>query len=230
MNRNIREELLSMEDSQNRKFLIRLLPTVSEDRILGIRTPILRKYAKELYKSDRDVADLFLGSLPHRYFDENNLHAFLIEQIPDFTSSIRLTEEFLPFIDNWATCDSFSPKVFKKYPAEVYERILRWLESKEPYTVRFGIGLLLSGYLDEYFEPSHLSIVSAVDSDEYYVRMMIAWYLSVALVKRYETVLPYFTERRLDLWIHNKAIQKALESRRIPVDRKIELRNLKILK
>lgn len=225
---NIREELVSMRDTENRDFLKKLIPTVAEERILGIRTPILRKYAKELYRTQKALAEEFLRDLPHYYFDENNLHAFLIEQIKDFHQAIKLTEDFLPLIDNWATCDSFSPKVFKKHPAEIYEHILAWIKSEEPYTRRFAIGLLLSWYLEDHFDPRHLLLAAGADSDEYYVKMMIAWYFSTALVKQYNSAITFFTERRLDKWIHNKALQKAVESRRISEEKKLYLKSLKI--
>lgn len=226
--RNIREELVSMRDSENRNFLKKLIPTVSEERILGIRTPILRKYAKELYNTRKAPVEDFLRDLPHFYFDENNLHAFLIEQVRDYQRAMELTEAFLPFIDNWATCDSFSPKVFKKYPDEIYERILEWIESEKPYTRRFAVGLLLSWYLDEHFDSRHLLLAAGADSDEYYVKMMIAWYFSTALTKQYDAAIAFFTERRLDKWTHNKALQKAVESRRISEEKKIYFKSLKI--
>lgn len=219
-----------MRDAENRDFLKKLIPTVSEDRILGIRTPILRKYAKELHNTRKAPAEDFLRDLPHFYFDENNLHAFLIEQVKDYHRAMELTEAFLPFIDNWATCDSFSPKIFKKYPDEIYRYVLQWIKSEATYIRRFAIGLLLSWYLDEHFDSKHLLLAAGADSDEYYVKMMIAWYFSTALVKQYDAAIAFFTERRLDKWTHNKALQKAVESRRISEEKKIYLKSLKVKK
>ena len=217
-----------MQDVQYRDFNSKLIPTVDPHLMIGIRTPLLRKFAKELFKTEPEQAAAFMHDLPHRYFEENNLHAFLIENIKDFNAAMNETEKFLPFIDNWATCDSFSPSIFKKYPDAVYQKILTWLQSSHTYTVRYAIGLLLSNYLDERFKPEMLELVSAVKSEEYYINMMIAWYFSFALIKQYDAALPYIKKQTLDPFTHNKTIQKAVESYRIPADVKDYLRTLKV--
>ena len=217
-----------MQDTAYRDFNAKLIPTVDPKLMIGIRTPLLRKFAKDLFKTEPKQAAAFMQTLPHRYFEENNLHAFLIENIKDFDTAIAETEHFLPFIDNWATCDSFSPKIFKKHHEEIYKKILVWIKSKHTYTVRYAIGLLLSNYLDEYFEPGMLELVSKIRSDEYYVNMMIAWYFSFALIKQYKTALPYIKNKKLDTFTHNKAIQKAIESYRIPKEVKELLRGMKV--
>ena len=224
----IQRRLLPMQDVQYRDFNSKLIPTVDPHLMIGIRTPLLRKFAKELFKTEPEQAAAFMHDLPHRYFEENNLHAFLIENIKDFNAAIDETEKFLPFIDNWATCDSFSPSIFKKYPDAVYQKILTWLQSSHTYTVRYAIGLLLSNYLDERFKPEMLELVSAVKSEEYYINMMIAWYFSFALIKQYDAALPYIKKQTLAPFTHNKTIQKAVESYRIPADVKDYLRTLKV--
>ena len=169
-----------------------------------------------------------MQTLPHRYFEENNLHAFLIENIKDFDAAMSETERFLPFIDNWATCDTFAPPLFKKHLDELYQKILIWIRSPHTYTVRYAIGLLLSNYLDERFKPEMLELVSAVKSEEYYINMMIAWYFSFALIKQYDAAIPYIKKQTLAPFTHNKTIQKAVESSRIPAEIKDYLRTLKV--
>lgn len=226
MNSNLQAELFILADEDYKKFHSKLMPNISPDKIIGIRTPILRKFAKEFYKNS-DI-DAFLDSLPHEYYEENNLHAMLIEQIKDYDTAVQRTEEFLPYIDNWATCDIFSPPVFKKHPAELYEKIKIWLRSEHTYTKRFGITKLMSLYLDENFKEEQLSLVSEIRSDEYYVNMAGAWYFATALAKQYEASLPYLVNRQLDEWVHNKTIQKAVESYRISSEQKEYLKTLKI--
>ncbi len=221
----IRERLFSLRDEKYKDFQCKLIPTIAAERVIGIRVPVLRAFAKRL--SDEE-AKAFLAALPHEYYDENNLHAFLIERISDYEEAMRRTEEFLPHIDNWATCDLFSPKVFRKHPQAVYEKVLAWLQSKHPYTVRYGIGALLKHFLDEEFRQEMLDVVASVRSEEYYVKMMVAWYFATALIKQREATLPVILERRLEPWTHNKAIQKAIESRRIDAETKSRLRSLKI--
>ena len=225
---SIQSKLLSMQDTAYRDFNAKLIPTVDPKLMIGIRTPLLRKFAKDLFKTEPKQAAAFMQTLPHRYFEENNLHAFLIENIKDFDTAITETERFLPFIDNWATCDSFSPSIFKKYPDAVYQKILTWIQSAHTYTVRYAINLLLSNYLDDRFKPAMLELVSAIKSDEYYINMMIAWYFSFALIKQYNAALPYIKKQTLDPFTHNKTIQKAIESRRIPAEIKDYLRTLKV--
>ena len=212
---SIKSKLLSMQDTAYRDFNAKLIPTVDPKLMIGIRTPLLRKFAKDLFKTEPNQAAAFMQTLPHRYFEENNLHAFLIENIKDFDTAIAETERFLPFIDNWATCDSFAPRLFKKYPDEVYQKILIWIRS--PRT-----------YLDELFKPEMLDLVASVRSDEYYINMMIAWYFSFALIKQYDAALPYIKKQTLVPFTHNKTIQKAIESRRIFPEIKDYLRTLKV--
>ena len=221
----IRESLFHLSDETYRAFQGKLIPTVPPKTFIGVRTPELRKLARQLAKRP-DIGE-FLEDLPHRYFDENQLHAFIISDIRDYEACIRAVERFLPFVDNWATCDQMSPKVFKKHRPALLERIKGWLGSDHTYTVRFAIGILMTHFLDDDFNDSCLEMVSGVRSEEYYVRMMVAWYFATALTKQYEAALPYIENRSLDPWTHNKAIQKARESYRVPDDRKAYLKSLK---
>ena len=204
----IQAQLFTFQDEAYKDFNKTLIPTVDEKTMIGIRTPVLKKFAKQLLKTEPKLAAAFLKILPHRYFEENEL--------------------FLPFIDNWATCDSFAPPVFKKHPNAVYQKVLQWIQSEHTYTVRYAIGLLLSNYLDEQFRPEMLELVSNVKSEEYYVNMMIAWYFSFALIKQYDAALPYLERQTLAPFTHNKTIQKAIESRRISSEIKNYLRTLKV--
>ena len=224
----IRNELFKMQDIAYRDFNSKLIPTLDKSLFIGVRTPELRKYAKQLAK--REDIEEFLHLLPHKYFDENQLHAFIVSEIKDFKSCVVKVNEFLPYIDNWATCDQLSPKVFKKHHKELIAYIKEWLESDKVYTVRFGIGMLMEHFLDEDFDISYLETVSNIRSDEYYVNMMIAWYFATALAKRYENIIPFIENRRLDIWTHNKAIQKAVESLRISDEKKEYLKSLKAKK
>ena len=229
MNLNeIRVELFKMQDINYRDFNSKLIPTVDKESMIGIRTPDLRKYAKQLGKSS-DVIE-FLQTLPHKYFDENQLHAFIISEIKDFKNCIDEINRFLPYIDNWATCDQLSPKVFKKYHNELFEYIKDWLKSDKVYTLRFGIGMLMEHFLDEDFDILYPEMVSKIRSGEYYINMMIAWYFATALAKQYESVIPFIENNSLDIWTHNKAIQKSIESYRITDEQKAYLRELKIKK
>ena len=223
----IQERLFTFQDTDYKAFNKTLLPTLDEHTMIGIRMPVLKKFAKEFFRTEPECVANFMNSLPHQYFEENNLHAFLIENISDFDTAIQETERFLPFLDNWATCDSFAPRIFKKYPDAVYQKILQWIQSDHPYTVRYAIGLLLSNYLDEQFRPEMLELVSGVRSSEYYINMMIAWYFSFALIKQYDTAIPYIEKKILDPFTHRKTIQKAVESRRISVEIKAYLKTLK---
>ncbi len=221
---DIRQKLLEMQDPDYREFLIKLIPSVIPDRVIGIRTPELRKLAKEILKRE-DLSD-FLNDLPHAFFEENQLHAFVISGMKDYDACMSALERFLPYVDNWATCDQMSPKVFKKHKSELMEHIRCWIASDECYTVRFGIGMLMEHFLDDDFVPAYSEMAAAVVSEEYYVRMMIAWYFATALAKQYDTVIPYVEENRLDSWTHNKTIRKAIESYRIDPDKKAYLRSL----
>ncbi len=225
MNEQILAGLFSLQDPGYRAFQSRLIPTVDPDSIIGVRTPALRKYAKELAKNPE--VSLFLSALPHAWFDENQLHAFLISEEKDFDACVREVNRFLPYIDNWATCDQLSPRVFRKHRAELLPQIQIWLRSDRTYTIRFGIGMLMQHYLDDRFDPAYPELVAGIRSEEYYVNMMIAWYFSTALAKQYAQIVPYFETPRLDPWTHNKAIQKAVESFRITAEQKTYLRGLK---
>ena len=221
----IREELFRMQDVAYRDFQRKLIPTIAADTVIGVRTPALRQYAKKLAAQKNSQA--FLEDLPHPFFDENQLHAFLISEIKDYERCMREVIRFLPFVDNWATCDQLSPKVFRKHKPELLEQIRVWLASDQTYTIRFGIGMLMQHFLDEDFDPAYPEMVSQIRSKEYYVNMMIAWYFATALAKQYERVLPYLEERKLDVWMHNKAIQKSVESYRITKEQKEYLKSLK---
>lgn len=225
-NETIQAYLFSMQDVGYKAFQSALMPSVSPDAIIGVRTPLLRKYAKELHREGK--SDEFLSSLPHQYYEENNLHAFLIEQIEDFGQTVLALEVFLPYVDNWATCDSMAPRVLGKHPELLLEKIKMWILSSHTYTIRYAIGLLMRFFLDERFNTEYSDIVASVRSEEYYVNMMIAWYFATALAKQYDSILPYLTERQLPTWIHNKTIQKAVESYRITVEQKQFLRTLRL--
>ncbi|MDO4773056.1 MAG: DNA alkylation repair protein [Bacillota bacterium] len=226
--RHFTEELFELKDEAYKEFNKKLVPNVSEDTMIGIRTPKLRELAKKLWKEDRASCLAFMKKLPHAYFEENNLHAFFIEQIKDLGEAIDETETFLPYIDNWETCDLFSPKLFKTHKAELLKHIEKWMQSKHTYTVRYAIGLLLQHFLDEDFKADYLEQVAKIHSEEYYIRMMVAWYFSIALVKQYEETLPFLQEQKLESWTHNKAIQKARESTRMSPEKKAYLNTLKV--
>ena len=225
---DIRDELFKMQDIGYRDFNSKLIPTVKKEDMIGVRTPELRKYAKKLLKEE-GVED-FLHSLPHKYFDENQLHAFIISEIKDFKLCIDELIKFLPYLDNWATCDQLSPKIFKKYRNDLLPHIYEWLKSDKTYAVRFGIGMLMEHFLDEDFKSEYPEMVAAVRSEEYYINMMTAWYFATALAKQYESILPFIEGNKLDTWTHNKTIQKAIESNRISAEQKNYLKGLKIKK
>ena len=224
----IQKELFALQDTKYRDFQTRLIPTVDPDTVIGVRTPELRKYAKQLIKSE-DIEE-FLTHLPHQYFDENQLHAFILSEMKDYSECVDKVDRFLPFVDNWATCDQMSPKVFKKHRQKLLKEIKRWIRSEETYTIRFGIGMLMEHFLDEDFDPAYPEMVAKIRSDEYYVNMMVAWYFATALAKQYKTVISYIEDQRLDVWTHNKAIQKSVESNRITSEQKVYLKSLKIKK
>lgn len=221
----VQQRLFEMQDLAYRDFHSKLMPTIDKAAVIGVRTPALRKFAKEFSKMPE--AKAFLQILPHKYYEENNLHGFLLEMIKDYEECVEQVDRFLPYVDNWATCDLMSPKVFKKHLPELLERIKVWLGSEDTYTIRFGIGMLMSFYLDEEFSEEYPELVAGVKSEEYYVNMMIAWYFATALAKQYEKILPFIEQQRLDTWTHNKAIQKAVESYRITPEQKTYLRTLK---
>ena len=219
-------ELFRLQDKDYALMQAKIIPTVSQDRIIGVRTPALRNFAKSLNK-DQDIGE-FLSSLPHQYFDEDQLHAFVISLERDFDKCIAEVDAFLPFIDNWATCDQLSPKAFKKEPEKLLPYIRIWIKSDKTYTVRFAIGLLMQHFLDDHFDLKYADEVAGIRSEEYYIKMMIAWYFATALAKQYELVLPYLEDKRLDTWVHNKAIQKSTESYRIADEQKTYLKTLKV--
>lgn len=222
----IREQLLELQDTEYQVFMKRLVPGEAEDTVVGVRTPVLRKMAKKLAK--QDGIEVFLQDLPHKYFEENQLQAFIIGENKDIGSCLESLERFLPYVNNWATCDQLRPKSFKKSPERLLPEIQRWISSEHIYTIRFGIGMLMQYFLEEQFRPEYLDQVAGIRSEEYYVNMMIAWYFATALAKQYEASLPYIEEQKLDVWTHNKAIQKAIESNRITAEQKAYLRTCKI--
>ena len=222
---DIRKTLLSMQDEKYRSFQVKLFPTVDPETVIGVRTPELRSYAKTLLKEEG--ISTFLSDFPYKYFDENQLHAFIISEIKDYDRCIEEVNRFLPYVDNWATCDQMSPKVFKKHRLQLLDQIRIWLKSDKTYMIRFAIGMLMEHYLDDGFDIRYPDMVAAIRSDEYYVNMMIAWYFATALAKQYEAILPFIEDRKLDIWTHNKAIQKAVESYRISPEQKDYLKGLK---
>ena len=222
----IENKLLDMKDDKYRDFTSKLIPTVEKSRIIGVRTPDLRKFAKEIFK-EKDYKN-FLDHLPHKYYEENNLHGFIIENIKDYNLVIYYLEKFFPYIDNWSTCDLISPKIFKKYLPELIFKIKEWISSGKVYSVRFGIEMLMTYYLGDNFLPEYLNLVADIKSDEYYINMMIAWYFATALAKQYDFAVKYVENKKLDTWVHNKSIQKAVESKRISPDKKKYLKTLKI--
>lgn len=222
----IRERLFALQDVAYRDFQSGLIPNVDKSFFIGVRTPALRALAKEYAK--HAGIDAFLSDLPHTYFDENQLHAFILSEIKDFDRCAEALEKFLPYVDNWATCDQLSPKCFKKHRDLLQPHIQDWLQSAGTYTVRFAVGMLMQHFLDDAFRPAYPAWVAAIESGEYYINMMRAWYFATALAKQYDAVLPYLENRQLDKWTHNKAIQKAIESRRITSEQKAYLKTLKI--
>ncbi|MCF0216816.1 MAG: DNA alkylation repair protein [Fibrobacteraceae bacterium] len=225
MTSKIQKLLFENQDLAYQKFHAKLMPTIDSKRVIGVRVPVLRQLAKKLYGTED--GEKLLHQLPHHYYEENNLHAFLLEQEKDYEKLIEMLDLFLPYVDNWATCDSMRPKVFKKHLEELLLPVKRWLASKDTYTIRFGIEVLMNFYLEKSFDPKYLEWVCKIQSKEYYVNMMIAWYFATALAKQYKATIPYIQSNRLDIWCHNKTIQKAIESYRISQVQKEYLRGLK---
>ena len=222
----VRARLLALRDEKNAPFMAKLVPTLPPESVLGVRMPDCRALAKELCRMP-DIGE-FLTDLPHRYMDENNLHALILNEEKDCAAAVAAIDAFLPYVDNWATCDAPRPKAFKKHPSALPDECRRWMRSGATYTVRFGIEMLMTHYLDESFRPEYLEEVSIIKSKEYYANMMIAWYFATALAKQYEAAISYIEQRRLDQWTHNKTIRKAIESCRITEERKAYLRTLTI--
>ena len=225
---DIREDLFANQDVKYRDFQSKLTPTIEANTAIGVRTPVLRKLAK--YYSKRQDVDEFLADLPHKYFDENQLHAFILSEIKDFDECIGKLDRFLPFVDNWATCDQMSPKCFKKNHEKLLPYLNKWIKSDDTYTVRFAIVTFMAHFLDDDFDEGYLGLVSDIKSDEYYINMAIAWYFATALAKQYDKTIPYIENKTLDVWTHNKAIQKSIESYRVTAEHKEYLKSLKIKK
>ena len=222
----IQAQLFALQDLDYRTFHCKLMPTVDPERVIGVRTPQIRQLAKQL--SGTPEGEAFLQALPHRYYEENNLHGALLSLGKSYSWVLEGVNAFLPYVDNWATCDLLSPKVFRKHLPELREEIPRWLANPHPYTVRFGLGMLLSFYWGGDFQREYLDWAAALQREEYYVKMMVAWYFATALAKEYAVTLPYLQAHRLDPWTHNKAIQKAVESTRVSPEHKAYLRTLKV--
>ena len=224
-NGNLIENLFQLQDLNYRDFHSKLLPGIDKENIIGIRTPALRKFAKEFAKTE-DAAE-FLQDLPHRYYEENNLHMMLITGIRDYEQCLEELRRFLPYINNWATCDFPVPKCFPKHKEELLPEVRKWITSGQTYVIRYGIGILMRIYLDEDFQPSYLDLAASVQSEEYYVNMMIAWYFATALAKQWEAAVPYIEEKQLPQWVHRKTIQKAVESYRITPEQKEYLKGFR---
>ena len=222
----VQQDLFTMQDLKYRDFHAKLMPTVDKDSVIGVRLPMLRAYAKKFGKTEE--AKQFLEILPHQYYEENNLHGLLIDQMKDYELCIEELIRFLPYINNWATCDILSVKAVKGHLDSYIKNIYQWLESDYTYTIRFGINMLMRYYLEEEFKIEYPEKVAAIRSEEYYVNMVRAWYFATALAKKYDQVLPFLEEQKMDVWTHNKTIQKAIESYRITLEQKEYLRTLKI--
>ena len=226
--KTVQKELFVLQDLKYRDFHAKLIPSVDKEKVIGIRTPALRAYAKKFGK--KEEAKQFLEILPHQYYEENNLHGLLIEQIKDYDTCLEELERFLPYIDNWATCDMLAVKVVKNHLDTFIDEVYRWMESDHAYTIRFGISMLMRYYLEDAFQMEYPEKVAQIRSEEYYVNMMRAWYFATALAKQYDKILPFIEKQKLDVWTHNKTIQKAIESYRITPEQKEYLRGLKIKK
>lgn len=225
---DLHRKLYDLQDLKYRDMQIKIIPTVEPESVIGVRTPELKSIAKDILKDGNYKG--FLEELPHRYFEENQLQAFIISGIKDLNECMEDLETFLPYVDNWATCDQMSPKIFRKHKDLLLTHIIEWIDSEKTYTVRFGVGMLMEHFLDDDFDPLYPEMVAKLRSEEYYVNMMIAWYFATALAKQYESIIPFIEEKRLDDWTHNKAIQKSLESRRITEEQKLYLKSLKVVR
>lgn len=228
MSKVIIEELKKLQDSENALFQQKLTPGVDADRFLGVRVPDCRKLAKTLMKEFTDDSQAFIKQLPHYYFDENMLHGLMIAEIKDYDECIKELELFLPYVDNWAVCDSISPVSFKKNHDRLIDKCREWIKTDDTYTCRFGMLMLMKHFLDEDFKAEYLTLPANVESDEYYINMMRAWYFATALAKQWDETIPIIENRILDPWTHNKTIQKACESFRVSSEQKKYLRGLKV--
>ncbi len=224
--RELKNLLVNLSDEKFKKFNSSLIPNIDPESVIGVKTPHLRKIAKELYKSG-EYTD-FLRYIPHKYFEENQIQAFVIAEIRDFDTCLKEIERFLPFIDNWATCDQLSPKIFSKHKKELIEYIRIWINSDHTYTIRFAVNMLMRHYLDSDYDPAYSDMVAEICHTDYYVNMVRAWYFATGLVKQKEHILPYIENNVLDIWTHNKTIRKAIESFRVNAETKDYLRLLKI--
>lgn len=222
---DLQQQLFALQDKTYREFHSKLMPDTDKETVIGIRIPVLRKFAGEF--AGRPEARGFLQQLPHQYYEENNLHMMLIIAEKDYEKCLAEVERFVPYIDNWATCDMPAPKCFAKHKQELLPKVEEWIASEETYTIRYGIDLLMALYLDEDFRPEYLELAASVTSEEYYVKMVIAWYFATALAKQWDSAIPYIEQRRLSDWVHRKTIQKAVESYRITKEQKDYLRTLK---
>lgn len=223
---NTEKRLFELQDTKYRDFQLNLTPGLTKDYMIGVRTPELRSLAREMIKTGE--SDEFISVLPHRYFEENQLHAFILSEMKDYDRLEAELERFLPYIDNWATCDQLRPKIMKKHADELMVKIRNWICSGRTYTVRFGLGMLMAHFLDEKFRPEYHELAADIHSDEYYINMMRAWYFATALAKQYDDTVKIFEEKILDKWTHNKSIQKARESFRVTDEHKEYLKTLKI--
>lgn len=225
MKTSIQTQLFELQDKKYGAFVAKLTPTVAPEKFIGVRTPILRKLAKQIISEPETEA--FIQKLPHDYYEENMLHGLLLSEFKDFDVCIEAVNTFLPYVDNWAVCDSMSPKVFKKHREELLVSIKKWMKSPKVYTCRFGTEMLMSHFLDIDFKPEYLELPARIQSDEYYINMMTAWYYATALAKQWDSTISYLENEKLVLWVHNKTIQKAVESYRITDEQKAYLKTLK---
>ena len=221
----LQKQLFELQDLKYRDFHSKLMPETDKETVIGIRTPVLRKFAKEFAGTSEAAA--FLRQLPHRYYEENNLHMMLITGIKDYEKCMKEIQRFLPCIDNWATCDYPAPKCFARHKDQVLEEAKRWISSGETYVIRYGIGMLMRLFLDEDFSSEYLEMAAAVQSQEYYVNMMIAWYFATALAKQWDATVPYIEQHKLSDWVHRKTVQKAVESYRITPEQKEYLKGFR---
>lgn len=221
----LQKQLFELQDEKYRDFHSKLIPDTDKEAVIGIRMPVLRKFAKTFGKTPE--AEAFLQQLPHRFYEENNLHMMLITEIKDYPTCIKEVKKFLPYIDNWATCDFSEPKCFRKHKKEMLEEIKDWIHASETYTIRYGIGMLMRLFLDEDFSPEYLEMAAGVRSEEYYVNMMLAWYFATALAKQWDATIPYIEQHKLSDWVHRKTIQKAVESFRITPEQKVYLKSFR---